>query len=40
MNDARPFSYLWSQLVSAALSEVDWSEIADAWLEDLAEVES
>lgn len=29
--------YLWSQLIGAALSEVNWSELADAWLEDLAE---
>jgi len=30
-----PFSYLWGQLISAALSEVDWQEIAEHYLEDL-----
>jgi len=29
-----PLSYLWSQLLSAALSEVEWSELADAWIEE------
>jgi hypothetical protein len=32
-----PLSYLWAQLLSAALSEVDWSELADAWIEEGAE---
>lgn len=35
-----PLSYLWAQLLGAALSEVDWSEVADAWIEDEAEVTS
>jgi hypothetical protein len=32
-----PLSYLWSQLLAAALSEVDWHEIADNWIEDESE---
>lgn len=30
------FQYLWSQLLAAALSEVDWNELAEHWV---AEVE-
>lgn len=33
LNDAQPLSYLWFQLIGAALSEVHWVELADAWLE-------
>lgn len=32
-----PMSFLWSQLVSAALSDVDWDEIASNWLSELAD---
>ena len=34
-HDDQPLSFLWSQLISAALSEVDWNEVAVAYLEDL-----
>ena len=33
-------SFLWSQLVSAALSEVDWDELAESFISDLDEVPS
>jgi hypothetical protein len=37
LSDLRPLSYLWSQLLSAALSDVVWEEIADNYLSELDE---
>jgi hypothetical protein len=37
MTDREPFSYLWAQLISAALGEVDWDEIARNYLSELDE---
>lgn len=37
VNEDEPMSFLWSQLVSAALSEVDWRELAEHWIEDEVE---
>lgn len=35
-----PLSYLWTQLVDAALAAVDWAELAEAWLEELEEADA
>ena len=38
--ESQPFSFLWSQLISAALSEVDWDELARHWIDDAIEAEA
>ena len=37
VTDRGGLAYLWAQLLGAAMSEVDWSELADAWTAELAE---
>jgi hypothetical protein len=37
MSDARPFSYLVAQLVRAALDDVEWTEIADNYIEEVTQ---
>jgi hypothetical protein len=37
LSDRVPLSYLWLQLVTAALSDVDWHEVADSYIEQLEE---
>lgn len=36
MGSPQGFGSLWSQLITAALSEVDWEEIANAWIDERA----
>jgi hypothetical protein len=35
-----PLCYLWSQLLGAALSEVNWFELADNYIDELEEAEA
>ena len=35
--DGNAFGYLWSQLIGAALSEVNWDEIAENMISDVRE---
>jgi hypothetical protein len=40
VRESYPWSFLWAQLVRAALDDVDWSEVADHYLTTLGEVAS